>query len=239
VPKLSQVSFSAGEISPSLYARTDLAKFALALRTCRNCFIRATGGASNRAGLEFVYALSPTSLAALIPFIFSTTQSYMLAFQQGTVQVFTNGAFVQNGGIAISNVTDGIIGALVRREITTAAPHGFSPGQTVTIVGVIASGTFNVNGSWLILEVPTATKFRVAGSGDPAGAYTSGGSASTSLAIVSPYLSAELADPALHPKRGCPHDLQPELHPIRVRAHRRLDVHAACDHGLRGRPVPR
>jgi hypothetical protein len=194
VPKLSQVSFSAGEISPSLYARTDLQKFALALRTCKNCFVRATGGASNRAGLEFVYALNPASLAALIPFVFSTTQSYMLAFQQGTVQVFTNGAFVQNGGIAITNVTDGLIGVLLRREITTAAPHGLSPGQTATITGVIATGTFDVNGSWLVLEVPTATKFRVAGSGDPIGSYTSGGSVSIALAIASPYLSAELAD---------------------------------------------
>lgn len=192
--KISQTSFSAGEISPSLYARTDLQKFALALRTCKNCFIRATGGASNRAGLEFVYALSPSSLAALVPFVFSTTQSYMLAFQQGTVQVFTNGAFVQNGGIAITNVTDGLIGGLPRREITTVAPHGFIAGQTVTIVGVVASGTFQVNGSWLILTVPTANTFRVAGSGDPSGAYTSGGSASTSLAIASPYLSAELSD---------------------------------------------
>lgn len=83
-----------GEVSPSLYARTDLARFANSLRTCRNFFIRATGGASNRAGLQFVYALDPTSLAALVPFIFSTSQAYVLAFQQATVRVFTQGASV-------------------------------------------------------------------------------------------------------------------------------------------------
>lgn len=194
MPKLSQVSFSAGEISPSLYARTDLQKFALALRTCRNCFVRATGGVSNRAGLEFVYALDPGSLASLLPFVFSTTQSYMLAFQEGTAQVFTDGAFVQIGAVAITNVADGIVGFSIRRTITTAAPHLLSSGQTAVISGVIATGTFQVNGNWLVLGVVSPTVFLVQGSGDPSGAYTSGGQVSTSIALASPYLSAELAD---------------------------------------------
>lgn len=94
MPKLSQLSFAGGEVSPSLYARADLARFSSSLRTCRNFFIRATGGASNRAGLQFVYALSPSSLSSLIPFIFSTTQAYVLAFQQATIRVFSGGASV-------------------------------------------------------------------------------------------------------------------------------------------------
>lgn len=191
--KVSQISFAGGEISPSLYARTDLARYAAALRTCRNFFIRPTGGASNRAGLEFLYALDPDSLATLIPFIFSTTIAYMLVFQEGTVQVFSGGAFVQNGGVAITDVADGIVGGQLRRTITTGVAHGFTAGQTATIVNVIATGTYDVNGSWLILSTPTATTFLVAGSGDPSGSYTSGGSASTALAVVTPYLSGELA----------------------------------------------
>jgi hypothetical protein len=192
MPKLSQVSLAGGEVSPSLYARADLQRYASSLRTCRNCFVRATGGVSNRAGLEFVYALDPASRAALIPFVFSTDQSYMLAFQAETVQVFTQGAFVQNGGVAVTNVTDGIVGSSARRTITTTSPHGFTAGQTATVVGVIATGTYNVNGSWVILSVPTTTTFTVAGSGDPQGGYTSGGSVSVALSITTPYQSGDL-----------------------------------------------
>jgi hypothetical protein len=192
--KVAQVSLTGGEISPSLYARVDLQRFTTSLRTCRNFFIRATGGASNRAGLEFVKALDPNSLATLIPFVFSTTTAYMLAFQEETVQVFTGGAFVQNGGVAITSVADGIVSGSPRRTIDTIGAHGFLVGQTVTIVGVVATGTYNVNGSWLILSVPTPTSFRVAGSGDPSGSYVSGGTASNALEITTPYQSGELYD---------------------------------------------
>jgi len=97
MPKLSQVSLAGGEVSPSLYARTDLARYANSLRTCRNFFVRATGGVSNRAGLEFVAALYPLSLSSLIPFVFSTEQAYVIVFQEETTQIFTQGAVVGTG----------------------------------------------------------------------------------------------------------------------------------------------
>lgn len=192
--KLSQVSFAGGEISVSLSMRNDLARYANSLRTCKNFFVRATGGVSNRAGLQFVYALDPTSLATLLPFVFSSDQSYMLAFQNLTVRVFTDGGFVQTGTVAITNIADGIVGFAVVRTITTAAPHTLLVGQTATMSGIVATGSYAINGNWLVLEVVSPTVFRVAGSGDPIGGYISGGVVSTSIAIVSPYLSNELAD---------------------------------------------
>jgi len=52
--KISQPSFSAGEVSPSVYGRVDLARFYTALRTCRNFIVRQYGGVMNRPGTEFV-----------------------------------------------------------------------------------------------------------------------------------------------------------------------------------------
>lgn len=43
-----QPSFSGGEIAPSLYGRVDMAKYATALRKCRNFIVRQYGGAENR-----------------------------------------------------------------------------------------------------------------------------------------------------------------------------------------------
>lgn len=194
MPKLGQVSLAGGEISGALAARVDLARYANSLKLCSNFFVRATGGASNRAGLEFVYALDPSSLATLIPFIFSTEQSYMLVFQQGLARVFSNGGFVYTSTANITNVQDGIVGFQARRTITTATPHLLGVGQTAVILGVTATGTFQVNGSWLVLSVPSPTTFLIAGSGDPTGAYGSGGTVAISTPIAVPYQSAELAD---------------------------------------------
>lgn len=192
--KLSQVSMTGGEVSPSLYARVDLQRYATSMRTMRNFFVRATGGASNRAGLEFVYALDATSLATLVPFIFSTDQSYMLVFQEDTARVFSNGGFVYTSTVNISAVTDGLSGGQPRRTITTSTPHLLGVGQNAIIAGVTATGTFQVNGTWEVLSIVSPTQFRIVGSGDPSGSYTSGGTVAVSTPISSPYQSAELSD---------------------------------------------
>lgn len=193
MPKLSQVSFAAGEIDPSLGMRTDLARYAIALKTCRNFFVRATGGVSNRAGLQYVAALDPDSLSTLIPFIFSTEQAYIMVLQDGSINVYSNGAFVQNAIThAISNVFLVGVGATRPRLIETATPHGALVGDPVTITGVVATGGYDVNGSWTVLTTPTASRFTIA-SGKPVGSYTSGGIAAFPIPIVTDFVSNDLA----------------------------------------------
>lgn len=92
---LIQPSFAAGELSPSLYARVDLAKFHVGAALLRNYFVDYRGGVSNRAGTLFVgEVLDSFQAVRLIPFQFSTTQSYVLVFGNLTMQVVINGAFV-------------------------------------------------------------------------------------------------------------------------------------------------
>jgi len=50
----NQVSFAGGEISPALYAHTDLVKYLTGLRKCYNAFVHIQGGVSNRAGTQYL-----------------------------------------------------------------------------------------------------------------------------------------------------------------------------------------
>lgn len=94
-----QPSFTAGELSPALGARVDLTKFASGLHTALNLFIHPHGGASNRAGLQFIREVRDSShKAVLIPFQFNTEQSYELEFGNLYFRVFKNGGLVLVAG---------------------------------------------------------------------------------------------------------------------------------------------
>jgi hypothetical protein len=102
--KSLQPSFGAGELSPFLYGRVDLAKFHVGARTMENFFVHPHGGASNRAGTRFVGEVDNSAIRhRLIPFQFRTLpagQTYALVFGDKTMQVvyFNNGqpGFVQD-----------------------------------------------------------------------------------------------------------------------------------------------
>jgi hypothetical protein len=93
-----QASFAAGELSPFLYGRVDLAKFHVGARTMLNFFVHPHGGASNRPGTRFVGEVDDSTVRhRLIPFQFRTLpagQTYALVFGHMTMQVvmFNNGA---------------------------------------------------------------------------------------------------------------------------------------------------
>lgn len=101
-----QPSFTAGELSPALWARVDLAKYTSGLKTAVNLFIHPHGGASNRAGLEFIAEVKDsTDAARLIPFQFNTEQSYILEFGDQYARVFRDGGAVLTLGVPYEFVT--------------------------------------------------------------------------------------------------------------------------------------
>ena len=59
--RYTQKSFTGGELSPALYSRNDLAKYAIGLKTLKNGFVRAEGCVSNRAGLEMICEVKDSS----------------------------------------------------------------------------------------------------------------------------------------------------------------------------------
>ncbi len=101
-----QPSFAGGEYSPALYARVDLAKYATGLRTCRNFFIHAAGGASNAPGTRFVAEAKTSSKLTIVrPFIFSETQAYVLEFGDLYVRFYTDRSQILDGASAYEVVT--------------------------------------------------------------------------------------------------------------------------------------
>ena len=95
--RYTQRSFTGGELSPALYARNDLAKYAIGLKTLKNGFVRAEGCVSNRAGLELVCEVkNSSSKVRLIPFSFNTEQTYIIELGDKYARFIKNGAQILN-----------------------------------------------------------------------------------------------------------------------------------------------
>lgn len=95
-----QSSFHGGEVSPSLHSRTDLPSRAAAVRTMRNFVPTPTGAAMNRAGFQFISEVKDsTKKTRLIPFTFSTSQSYVLEFGDLYVRFIQGGGYIVPSGV--------------------------------------------------------------------------------------------------------------------------------------------
>ena len=103
--KLTQPSFTGGEISPSLYARVDLQRYATSLKTCRNMIVSSYGGVYNRPGLRYVNATKSNGKVRLIPFQFNTTQTYVIELGNHYARFYANGGQVVNAGVPVEIVT--------------------------------------------------------------------------------------------------------------------------------------
>lgn len=101
-----QTNFSTGEIDPLLRARVDLPAYGNALEEATNVVVQPQGGVRRRPGLRYVTSLpnsgaeSAANGVRLVPFEFSTSDSYMLCFTHNRMFVFKNGSQVLdlNGG---------------------------------------------------------------------------------------------------------------------------------------------
>lgn len=103
--KLVQPSFTGGEISPSLYARTDLARYASSLKTCRNFIVSSFGGVYNRPGTRYIAASKTNQKVRLIPFQFNTQQTYVIELGANYARFYSNGLQVLSGGSPVEIAT--------------------------------------------------------------------------------------------------------------------------------------
>lgn len=93
-------TFSGGEYSPSLYSRVDLQRYATGARTLRNFFVHPHGGVSNRCGTYYEGQEKTTGKKIrLIPFEFSTVQTYVIEFGEYYCRFFYRGG----GQIVVSS----------------------------------------------------------------------------------------------------------------------------------------
>lgn len=89
---LNQTNFTSGEISPRCFGRVDVARYQNGAESLENCLTTIHGGAFGRYGSAFeAKAKFPDKLTRMIPFVFSTNQSYMLEFGHLYVRFFHRG----------------------------------------------------------------------------------------------------------------------------------------------------
>ncbi len=91
---LLQGSFTAGELSPALTGRVDMAAYGQGCRTLKNMLVQPHGGAVKRPGFMLVDELPGE--AVLIPFVFNAEQSYCLVFGQKWLRIVCHGGFILN-----------------------------------------------------------------------------------------------------------------------------------------------
>ncbi len=94
-------NFTGGELSPRLDGRNDLAKYSSGCSTLENLIVYPHGSAARRPGTNFVAEVKDsTKKTRLIPFEFSTTQTYMLEFGNLYIRFYKDNGQILSGGSA-------------------------------------------------------------------------------------------------------------------------------------------
>lgn len=159
-------SLGAGEISPTLYGRVDLAKYQTALKTCRNFVVMPEGGVTKRAGTAFVGAAHDQDHPVrLIPFQYNTAQSYALEFGHFYMRVIANGGHIVEPELLITGATQ------ANPVVITIENHGYAVGDEIYIDGV--EGMEELNGrNYVVSAVADVDHFAIPVNGVGFGAFT-------------------------------------------------------------------
>lgn len=94
---LIKTNFTAGEISPRLMGRVDIARYANGAKHIENAVCVVQGGVIRRPGTRFAApAKDGNNRARLIPYVFNREQAYVLEVGNGYMRFFQNGAQLVN-----------------------------------------------------------------------------------------------------------------------------------------------
>jgi len=186
-------NFTAGELSPRLDGRTDLTKYAAGCSNLENLVIYPHGAAARRPGTTHVAEVTDSSKKTrLIPFEFSTTQTYILEFSNLKIRFFKDNGAILEGDKTITGITQ------ANPAVVTSSSHGYSNGDEIKITSVV--GMTEVNNKRFLVAGVTTNTFELQDKDsvdiDSSGytAYSSAGTANKVYTITSPYLEAELFD---------------------------------------------
>lgn len=99
--EITKNTFAAGEVSPELRARSDLAKAQTGLWYLENMIVLLEGGVTRRPGTQMIVQLAPGHAYVMIPFRFSGSGSnaYLIVIGNGVAQfILFNGVVQAPGG---------------------------------------------------------------------------------------------------------------------------------------------
>ena len=173
--------------------RTDFAKYFNGATTIENFVVMPHGPVMRRPGTYFVSEIKTSSTSTrLIPFTFSTTQTYILEFGNQYIRFFKDDGQIVEGDKTITGIT------AADPAVVTSSSHGYSDGDFVTISSVV--GMTEVNNKTFKVSNKTTNTFElqdVDGNDINSSAYTtysSAGTANKIYQITTSYTTAQLFD---------------------------------------------
>ena len=109
---LIQRGFQSGELTPSLWPRTDEASYAHGAKTARNVYIQREGGLTNRPGTVCIAPVKDSSAGRIKfgRFVFNNAQAYALEFGDHYMRVYRGGTQIQANASAWSSTVSYVQG---------------------------------------------------------------------------------------------------------------------------------
>lgn len=183
-----QSNFTGGELSPSMWSRTDISKYQSGVRNLQNMLIRPEGGVRARGGTQFIgHGGGVGASCWLMPFDIGPGESYVLEFTENVMRFIRNGAYVllASSGVTITSYvgTDDVV--------FTRNAHGFVAGDRIYL-DLFVTDDPDFNGVFATVSVATANTFTLYRAvGGPlvrdGGPITGVGRATKVYSITTPY----------------------------------------------------
>ena len=108
MPKITTAkqNFTAGELSPRLFGRTDLGRYDNGAQIIQNFIVQPHGGLTRRPGTRFVREVKTSAnKTRLIPFQFNVEQAYILEFGNTYFRIYKDGGIIVDGSNVPIEVT--------------------------------------------------------------------------------------------------------------------------------------
>ena len=173
--------------------RTDFQKYFSGCTRLENFVVLPHGPATRRPGTYFVSEIKTSAnKTRLIPFEFSTEQTYVLEFGNQYIRFFKDNGQITEGDKTITAITK------ANPAVVTSSSHGYSNGDFITITSVV--GMTEVNGKTFKVADKTTNTFElqnVDGTDIDSSSYTtysSAGTANKIYQITTNYTTAQLFD---------------------------------------------
>lgn len=156
-------SFNAGELSPLLTAREDLSKYQSGCSLMENMIPLPQGGAQKRPGTIYVAESKNNTKIRLLPFEYSTTQSYIIELGNQYMRFYTDNAQILGGSgtedlSSLNNIiahwllNDNAANTVVADD-DGATHNGVSSANTEDIdtEGKVGTGCFDLDGQYAVV----------------------------------------------------------------------------------------
>ena len=177
-------SFGGGEVTPEFWGRIDDSKYQTGLATCRNFIPLPHGPIQNRPGTIFVREVKDsTKKTRIIPFTFSTTQTFCIEVGAGYFRFHTQAATLLAGSPVAYKAPSTVTMTIATPGVITWTAHGLAANDPIAFVttgalptGIVAGTTYYVNNiTTNTFEISaTAGGTSIATTGTQSGVHTCG-----------------------------------------------------------------